>query len=277
MNIGTVALTVANLEASLTYYQQRIGLRLHRRANGVAFLGTGGADLLRLEEKRGARKALGTTGLYHYALLLPSRLDLAFALRHFAETQAMLSGMADHAVSEALYLSDPDGHGIEIYRDRPRKEWEYGNGRLKMTVDPLDVAGLFDSLLHVPQQAWQGLPPDTVMGHIHLHVADIAAAEHFYGDLLGFALVTRYGTGASFLATGGYHHHLGINTWNGVGAPPPPPGSLGLQWYEIRIARDYLPQVLPRLAEAGIPVSESAHGWHLADPSGNGIVLVQEL
>ncbi len=275
MSIGQVALTVANLDASLAFYQHHIGLRLHRRENGVAYLGVGEADLLRLEEKLGARRAMRTTGLYHFALLLPSRSDLAFTLRHFAEMQTMLSGMADHGVSEALYLSDPDGHGIEIYRDRPREEWEWGNGRLKMVTEPLDVAGLFDSLLHVPWQAWQGLHAGTVMGHIHLHVAHIPEAEHFYRDLLGFEVMARYGAGASFLATGGYHHHLGLNTWNGVGAPPPPPGSLGLQRYEIRVAQEYLPQLLPRLAAAGIPVRESGQGWHLADPSGNEIMLVR--
>lgn len=275
MEIGTVALTVANLDTSLAYYQQHIGLRLHRRENDIAYLGAGGADLLRLTEKPGARKALGTTGLYHYALLLPSRTDLARTMRHFAEAQTMLSGMADHGVSEALYLSDPDGHGIEIYRDRPREEWEYVNGRLKMVTEPLDVAGLFDSLLHEPGQAWPGLPAATTMGHIHLHVAHIPEAEHFYRDLLGFEVMARYGAGASFLAEGGYHHHLGLNTWNGVGAPPPPPGSLGLQWYEIRAAAELLPPLLARLADAGIPMSDDAHGWHLTDPSGNRIVLVK--
>ena len=277
MTIGAAALTVANLDASLAYYQEHIGLRLHHREGGVAYLGVGGADLLRLEEKRGARKAFGTTGLYHFALLLPSRTDLAFTLRHFAEMQTTLSGMSDHAVSEAIYLSDPDGHGIEIYRDRPREEWKWGNGRVKMTVDPLDVAGLFDSLLHVPQQTWQGLPQGTVMGHMHLHVASILEAEQFYRDVLGFDLIARYGAGASFLSTGGYHHHLGVNTWNGVGAPPPPPDGLGLQWYEIRVTAVQLPQVLQRLEDAAILVTESEHGWHLVDPSENGIVLVQKL
>lgn len=276
MSIGLVSLTVANLDASLTYYQEHIGLRLHRRENDVAYLGVGEADLLRLEEKPGARRAMRTTGLYHFALLLPSRTDLAFTLRHFAEAQTMLSGMSDHGVSEAIYLSDPDGHGIEIYRDRPKEEWEWRNSRLHMVTEPLDVADLFDTLLHVPQQTWTGLPAGTIMGHIHLHVAHISAAERFYSAMLGFDLMVRYGPSASFLATDGYHHHIGINTWNGVGAPPPPPGSLGLQWYEIRVASEYWPQVLSRLTDAGIPVREGTKGWHLADPSENGIVLVQE-
>lgn len=273
LTIGTVALSVANLEASLSYYQQHIGLRLHRREGDVAYLGTGGADLLRLAEKRGARKSFGTTGLYHYALLLPTRTDLALALRHFAMQQTTLSGMADHAVSEAIYLSDPDGHGIEIYRDRPREEWEFVNGRLKMTVEPLDVAGLFDTLLHMPAQPWDGLPADTRMGHIHLHVSNLAAAEQFYCQLLGFELMVRYGTGASFLATGGYHHHLGINIWNGAGAPPPPPDALGLQWYEICASAAELPQILARLEAAGVPLTPQGTGWRLADPAGNPILL----
>lgn len=276
MRIGTVSLTVANLAASLAYYQDHIGLRLHRRENGVAYLGVGTVDLLRLEEKPGARLALRATGLYHFALLLPSRADLARVMRHFAEKQTMLSGMADHGVSEAIYLSDPDGHGIEIYRDRPQEEWEYVNGRLHMVTEPLDVASLFDSLLHEPQQAWAGLPGKTVMGHIHLHVADIPAAEHFYSNILGFELMVRYGASASFLAADGYHHHLGINTWKGVGAPPPPADALGLQWYEICVQQDLLPQVLLRLTTAGIPVEEDARGWLLADPSGNRLLLVSD-
>ncbi len=273
LTIGTVALSVANLEASLTYYQRHIGLRLHRREGDVAYLGTGGVDLLRLAEKRGARKSFGTTGLYHYALLLPTRTDLALALRHFATQQTTLSGMANHAVSEAIYLSDPDGHGIEIYRDRPLQEWEFVNGCLKMSVEPLDVADLFDTLLHMPAQPWDGLPADTRMGHIHLHVSNLAAAEQFYCQLLGFELMMRYGTGASFLATGGYHHHLGINIWNGAGAPPPPPDALGLQWYEICASAAELPQILMRLEAAGVPLTPQNTGWRLADPAGNPILL----
>ncbi len=273
LTIGMVALSVANLEASLTYYQQHIGLRLHQRKGDVAYLGTGGADLVRLEEKRGARKPFGTTGLYHYALLLPSRADLALALRRFATQQTMLSGMADHAVSEAIYLSDPDGHGIEIYRDRPREEWEFVNGRLKMTVDPLDVADLFDTLLHMPAQPWNGLPADTRMGHIHLHVNDLMTAEQFYCELLGFERVVRYGAGASFLATGGYHHHIGINIWNGAGAPPPPPDALGLEWYEIHASAAELAQILARLEAAGVTAKPQDTGWRLTDPAGNAILL----
>ncbi|MCA9960462.1 MAG: VOC family protein, partial [Anaerolineales bacterium] len=192
ITIGTVALTVANLDASLAFYEEHIGLQVQQRTGAVAYLGVGGPALLRLEERRGARKEMRTTGLYHFALLLPSRIDLALILRHFAQMETVLSGLADHAVSEAIYLSDPDGHGIEIYRDRPRDEWEYIDGQLKLTTEQFDVAGVFDELVGSSRQ-WAGLPAGTVMGHVHLHVAHISPAEAFYRQLIGLDLVTRYG------------------------------------------------------------------------------------
>lgn len=273
ITIGTVALTVANLDASLSFYEERLGLRLHeRQGKNVAVLGVGEADLLRLEERRGARKALRATGLYHFALLLPTRVDLALALRHFAQSETVLSGMADHAVSEAIYLSDPDGHGIEIYRDRPRQEWQYPNGQLKLTTEPFDVAGVFDELLGM-EQAWAGLPPGTTMGHIHLHVAHIAPVETFYRDVIGLDLVTRYGDSATFMSSGGYHHHLGANTWNGVGASPPPVDALGLQWFTLQVQPSLLPEIMMRLETAVIPTTPHDNGWLLHDPSGNPILL----
>ena len=161
ITIGTVALTVANLDASLAFYEEHIGLQVQQRTGAVAYLGVGGPALLRLEERRGARKEMRTTGLYHFALLLPSRIDLALILRHFAQMETVLSGLADHAVSEAIYLSDPDGHGIEIYRDRPRDEWEYIDGQLKLTTEQFDVAGVFDELVGSSRQ-WAGLPAGTL-------------------------------------------------------------------------------------------------------------------
>jgi catechol 2,3-dioxygenase len=266
---------VANLERSLDFYRERIGLQVQRREGNGATLGVGGADLLQLAERRGRRKALGAADLYHFALLLPSRRHLALTLRHLAETETTLAGMADHAVSEAIYLSDPDGHGIEIYRDRPRDEWPYENGRLQMTTDPLQTAPLFD-MVRDDEQPWRGLPPGTVMGHIHLHVSDLAAAERFYRDGLGLDLVVRYGRGASFLSADGYHHHVGINTWAGAGAPPPPPEALKLEWFHLHVAEARWQPLLDRLDGQNVTTTAVADGLQVTDPTGHTLRLIRD-
>lgn len=274
-HMGRVALSVADLARSVAYYERSIGLQVRARTGQTAVLGTAERDLLLLREQPGAQQARGTTGLYHFALLLPSRRELARTLRHLSESETPLGGFADHAVSEAIYLSDPDGHGIEIYRDRPRDAWEYPAGTLKMTVDPFDFDGVLGEL-HDGAPAWSGIAPGTVMGHVHLHVAHIAAAEHFYGDVLGFDLMVRYGRSASFMAAGGYHHHLGLNTWAGVGAPPPPPGSAHLLWYEIALpAAADLHAVQQRLAAHDVPWQQDEAGIRVRDPAHNEILLTQ--
>ncbi|HEX6385964.1 MAG TPA: VOC family protein [Anaerolineae bacterium] len=272
-SIGAVALTVADLGRSLAYYQEVIGLRLHRQEEQTAYLGVGGPDLLILTERPGARAVRGTTGLYHFAILTPSRLALAKSLRRLAETGTRIGGFADHAVSEAIYLSDPDGNGIEIYRDRPREEWPYRNGELQMTTVALDVEGVLAELEGKPW-SWNGLHPDTTIGHIHLHVGNLEEAEAFYTQVLGFDLVTRYGPSAAFVSAGDYHHHIGFNTWAGVGVPPPPDDAAGLRWYEIRLPsaaeRD---RVVARVREAGLAVGERPDGFMVRDPAENGILL----
>lgn len=274
-HIGTVALVVTDLERSLRYYQHNLGLQLHRQENGTAVLGAGGPDLLTLTEQPGARPVQrGHSGLYHFALLVPSRKELARTLRHLIDTRTALGGASDHAVSEALYLSDPDGHGIEIYRDRPREEWQFPNSTLKMTVDPFDFEGVLQEL--GPREApWTGIAAGTVMGHIHLHVAHIPAAEHFYCDVLGFDLMVRYGDSASFISAGGYHHHMGLNTWAGVGALPPSADSARLNWFEIRLPDgEALQQVVKRVQAAGLPSEQITGGWLVRDPAQNTIHLV---
>jgi len=271
--IGAVALAVADLGRSLAYYQEVIGLRLHRQEAGTAYLGVGGPDLLILTEKPGARAVRGTSGLYHFAILTPSRLDLAKSLRRLAETGTRIGGFADHAVSEAIYLSDPDGNGIEIYRDRPREAWPYRDGQLQMTTEALDVEGVLAEL-EGKAWSWNGLHPDTTIGHIHLHVGDLEAAEAFYTQVLGFDLITRYGPSAGFVSAGGYHHHIGFNTWAGVGAPLPPADAAGLRWYEIRLPNAAeVEKVVGRVRQAGLPVDEQGDGFLARDPAENGIVL----
>ena len=272
--LGYIYLTVSNMQRALDFYQNSLGMHLHWRDGQAAGLGAGRQDLLRLLENPAARLAPRTTGLYHFALLTPSRVELARVLRQIIRTEAPIQGFSDHGVSEAIYLADPDGNGIEIYRDRPREEWPFQNGMLEMLVDPLDIQALLGELNGMSED-WAGLDPATTLGHVHLHVSELAVAESFYRDVIGFELMQRFGAQASFLSAGGYHHHLGINTWAGVGAPKPPPDSVGLRWYVIVLpTEESLDRIVAGAQEAGVPLQKRDDGVHLHDPSGNGILLM---
>ncbi len=269
-HIGRVALAVADLERSVRFYTETIGLTLLERGGGIASLGAPDLALLELREQPGISPVRRATGLYHFALLLPSRADLGDALEHFVRVRAPIGGFADHAVSEAIYLTDPDGHGIEVYRDRPRAEWVYPGGRLKMTTDPID----FDGILAARHGDQPVMPAGTMMGHIHLQVADIAATERFYIDLIGLEPVIRYGPSATFLAANGYHHHIGGNTWAGAGLPPAPAEAARLLWYEIRQPdAAALDAIAARLTAAGHPFEQDADGLRVVDPSGIVVLL----
>ena len=268
--VGPVHLTVGDLERSLDYYRAAIGLRELERANGRASLGTGTRELLVLVEEPGARPAHGHTGLFHVALLVPTRSDLARWLAHAARDRVQLTGLSDHFVSEAIYLRDPDWHGIEIYADRPRDVWDGKVGQT-LTTEPLDVESLLGELSDPQSEPFDGLPDGTAMGHVHLRVRAIPETIEFYRDLLGFELTATYGSQAAFLAAGGYHHHLGANTWESAGAPPPPPGTAAL-----RHATIVLPSAAERerlVARLGHRVEEAAEGPLVRDPSGNALVL----
>ena len=271
---GTVALIVADLARSLRYYEQRIGLRVHRQQPGLAWLGAGGEDLLHLIEQPGALPVQrGRTGLYHFAILTPSRAELGRTLRHLAATETPIDGASDHGVSEALYLTDPDGHGIEIYRDRARSEWPVTREGLRMTLDPMDYRGVMAAAGGEGAQ-YAGLHRDTVIGHVHLHVASIQAAEAFYVDALGLDLMQRFQGSASFVSAGGYHHHLGLNIWAGVGAPPPPAAAARLAWYELVLPdAAALHSAIDHLAAAGASVAATDAGWRIADPAQNALIL----
>jgi len=270
--VGPVSLTVADLDRSLRWYAHGLGLEPTRAPNGggVAVLGAGGDDLLVLHEEPGARPVRGHTGLFHYALLLPEQADLARWLVHAAQDRIPLTGLSDHIVSEAIYLGDPDGHGIEIYRDRSRDEWIRDGDELRMSTDPIDV----EDLLGAAEGAPTGVPEGTRMGHVHLHVADIPAAATFYRDILGFDETAHLGDQASFFSAGGYHHHVGVNTWAGVGATPPPPGSAALRHATVvlpdAVQRD---RVVDRAADAGAEPVEVEEGVLVRDPSQNPLVL----
>jgi catechol 2,3-dioxygenase len=272
--IGEVELYVSDLDRAVRYYQEGLGFHLLDRGDGQAILGAGENRLLTLIEKPGSHRASGATGLYHFAVLLPDRRSLARLLYHLAESETPIQGAADHGVSEALYLADPDDNGIELYRDRRRGEWPADDaGRIMMGTDPLDIDDLVMTLKEgVPE--WQGLPEKTVIGHVHLHVRNLLEAEQFYTRVLGFQVMERYGSGAIFVSAGGYHHHIGLNTWAGVGAPPPPADASGLRWFEVLLPdQAALDAVLARLKEANVPVEEQPGGFLVRDPSQNGILL----
>ena len=215
--LGPVRLVVSDLQRSLDYYRSAVGLRLLAGEGTQARLGVGGHELLILDEQPGARSSAGYTGLYHFALLLSERAQLARWLAHAARERVALVGMSDHFVSEAIYLSDPDGHGIEIYWDRPRAIWE-GQVASRMTTMALDVDGLLGELDARRAEPFDGLPADTAMGHVHLKVASIGETVAFYRDALGLGLMAALGSSAAFLSAGGYHHHVGANTWESAGA-----------------------------------------------------------
>lgn len=268
-HVGAVTLRVRDLPNLVAYYRDAIGLRLIREDRGSAELGIDGQVLVRL--LAGATQPSSAAGLFHLAILLPSRRDLANWLRHAAEARIPLEGASDHLVSEALYLSDPEGNGIEIYRDRTRPEWpRKPDGGIAMATDRLDLDKL---LAEAGGGSYAGMPEGTGMGHIHLRVGDTVAAEAFYRDLLGFDLMVHY-PGASFLASGGYHHHIAGNIWGSRGAGPRQPGEAGLDRFEL-VARDEADFVAMReriIAGGG----DEEHGAPtIADPWGNRLVLVR--
>lgn len=228
-HIGQVTLRVRNREQSTTFYRDVLGFE----STSESLRPPGGRVLIELHEQPDAiLKPRRSTGLYHFAILVPSRAALGRSLRRLAEKRWPISGAADHLVSEALYLSDPDGLGIEIYRDRPRDTWRTGpTGELAMATDPLDLQAVHDE--PGADSPWAGLESGTVMGHVHLHVAHLDAAESFYCGRIGFEPMLRGYPGALFVAAGGYHHHLGLNTWVGPGSPPPPANAVGLRSFTI--------------------------------------------
>jgi catechol 2,3-dioxygenase len=275
-SMGPVRLTVADRDRVRDFYRDAIGLSELDSANGGVRLGTGDPGDAPVVELIGDPDApprpRGTSGLFHLAILVPSRADLARALQRVAEAGWRLSGASDHLVSEALYLSDPEGNGIELYRDRQREEWPVRDGVLQMDTLPLDLDGVLSELRR--EDANAGMPPGTRIGHVHLNVGDLTAAEAFYSGALGFDVTVRGYPGALFVSAGGYHHHLGLNTWAGEGAPAPPPGSRGLREFEIVLpTSEAVAAEEDRLREAGFESARESDRVRVIDPSGNGVVL----
>ena len=281
--IGHVSLTVANLENQIAFYQQVLGFQLHWREGNKAGLGAGGADLLRITEEPNVKKIQRVTGLYHFAVLFPNRRELARAVaRLFALKYPNYP--TDHIMTKSTYLDDAEGNGIELYTESPEDgTWKMTNGtfearRADGTIsngrEPLDVNALFshlkeDDRLDVP------ISPETRMGHVHLHVRNADVAVDFYHDLLGFDVMgLAKSFWMAFVSAGGYHHHIGLNTWQGEGAPPPPADAVGLRHFTVELPNQKaLDEVVARIDKAGIPSNQTDDGLLLHDPSQNGVIL----
>ncbi|MFS0690276.1 VOC family protein [Sporosarcina sp. 179-K 8C2 HS] len=267
---GEVVLKVTDLDKLTSFYTEIIGFRvLKKEDNRIVLTADGKNPLLVLEQPEHIiPKEPRRTGLYHLALLLPTRADLGKAIKHFSKNQIPL-GASDHLVSEALYLSDPDGNGIEIYRDREPESWKWQNDFVAMSTDPLDARAIVEES---GNEEWNGLPSGTIMGHVHLHVASLPETQAFY-EALGFRVVTHYPQ-ALFMSTGNYHHHLGLNTWNGAGAPRPSIESAGLKAYTLVYPdEETLAAAIERIEGLGATVASKAGQFVTEDPAGNGIIL----
>ncbi len=281
--IGLVSLRVANLENQLAFYQQVLGFKLHWREGNKAGLGAGGADLLVLTEEPNLKKYRGVTGLYHFAVLFPNRHELAIAIARLSSLKYR-NHPTDHIMTKTTYLDDPEGNGIELYCESPedgswtlkdgkyetrRKDGTWSDGR-----EPLDVEALFkhikeDDRLDLP------VPPETRVGHMHLHTRNLQEAVDFYHNILGFdvmGVVPDFQM--AFVSAGGYHHHIGLNTWQGAGAPPPPVDAVGLHHFTVDFPdQQSLDEVIARVDAAGLPSNRTEAGLLLHDPSQNGVVL----
>ncbi|MDL5362994.1 VOC family protein [Halalkalicoccus sp. NIPERK01] len=258
--VGRVALRVNDLGRLVEFYRDAVGLAVLDRDEGRATLGAGGTGLLELlADPDAPPRGPDETGLFHTAFLVPSRAALGDALARVRE-RWRLDGASDHRVSEALYLSDPEGNGIEIYRDRPRDEWPTKGGRVEMDTLPLDIDALEDQ-----RRGEAGVPDETTVGHVHLEVSSLARARGFYVEGLGLGVRQEWSDAALFLAAGDYHHHVGLNTWNGRTAPA---NGRGLDWFELLVPERALPPLRERLAKEGIEGEDDGQRVVLSDPDG---------
>jgi len=281
--MGYVSLTVANLDNQILFYQRALGFKLHWRENNKAGLGAGGADLLRLTEEPNLKKYRGVTGLYHFAVLFPNRRELARAVARLSALKYR-NYPTDHIMTKTTYLDDPEGNGIELYCESPedgswtlkdgKYETRWADGRWSDGREPLDVDALFKHL-NEDDKLDSSIPPETKMGHIHLHVRDIPEALDFYHGVLGFDIMGHAKEfHMAFVSAGGYHHHIGLNTWQGVGAPPPPPDAVGLRHFTVDLPnQSALDEVVARVDAAGVPYNQTEDGLLLQDPSQNGVIL----
>lgn len=269
LRIGAVALRARDLSRLTDFYSQAVGLNVLDRDTKTARLGAGGVTLLELEDAPGATPDdPRTAGLYHTAFLQPTRADLARWLVHAAQNRVQLTGASDHLVSEAIYLDDPEGNGIEVYRDRLPEEWRWSGDRIQMATDRLDLDNL---AADAGNTTYAGAPDGLRIGHIHLRVGDLVPTQKFYCDTIGLNPTAGRG-GALFMSSGRYHHHVGSNVWHSAGAGKRDEDRAGLSWFAIEAAdaaeRD---AVLKRLKDASVPVTNSTHGPEARDPYGTRV------
>lgn len=274
-HIGPVSLTVADLQRQMAFHQERLGFSLLDHTDHEAMLGAGETPLLHLVEQRGALRPRVATGLYHTAILVPEQRDLGHLLRRIAEMRTPLQGMSDHGTHLALYLADAEGNGLELAWDRPTSEWPMANGTLAFITKPLDARALLNEAVR-DDEPWERLPDGTRVGHIHLTVNDLGAARHFYHDILGFdVMADLQRMGAIFVSAGGYHHHIGANTWTGVGIPTLPADAQGLRYFTVVLpTHQALMALWQRLEAEGIAIEPRDEGLFVRDPSQNGVLLV---
>ncbi|ANU24422.1 VOC family protein [Planococcus donghaensis] len=271
-HVGKVGLKVIDLLKMKRFYEKVIGFEVISEEEDKVSLGVGSKVLVELEVVKGVTPKQGRyAGLYHLAILLPTRESLGKILIHLDQQEIQL-GSADHLVSEALYFSDPEGNGIEIYRDRKPEQWNWNNDKVSMAVDPIDARGLVEEARKFPEP-WNGLPAETVMGHIHLHVSNLDEAKEFYVDGIGLEVVSNLGAQALFLADQKYHHHIGMNVWNGVGIPALPEKEAGLHYYTLMMENEHRSEIAKNLHSMGIEIVEHNDYWEVKDPSGNFIRL----
>lgn len=276
--LGHVHYTTANLDKQIKFYQDILGFQVHWHKNNSAALGAGAEDLLVLTENRDARPSRGTTGLYHTAFLVPTRWELASLLYRIAETRTPIQGMSNHGTHLAIYLPDAEDNGIELAWDFPQAQWPktieemLGNNR---ALYPQELV----SALRDNPAPWEKLSVGTKVGHVHLHVSQLPPTYHFYHEVLGFDIPFEFpGESAIFFSAGGYHHHLGTNVWQGVGAPPPPADATGLRYYTVVLAdATELNTVMDRVHADKISTEAVENGFIIRDPAQNGVLLTTEI
>lgn len=271
----TITLNVENLDAVAGFYAYCVGLHILEKAEGSILLGVADQPIVRLKRLANGLRIRNAPGLYHLALRVPTRVDLANWLRHYRELEMPnWQGASNHGVSEALYLADPEGNGIEITADKPREEWEFqADGRIVVYAERLDLRAL--SLL-ATDDPWVGLPKGSDLGHVHLQVGDIAAAKTFYVDLLGFDLKTELPDSALFVAHGDYHHHIGLNNWHSRNTLPPPLAVYGLSEFSLRMEDQGAFLALRSKVENNNFVEKGEQDFLVRDPSGNHIRIFLE-
>lgn len=269
-----VALKVMDLNRSLEFYQKIMGFKVLEKDEKRAILTANGVNpILTIEQPQNVkRKELRRTGLYHYALLLPSRKDLGKFIKHLRDTQYPIIGASYHGISEAIYLQDIDDNGIEVYADTPVSTWRWKNSFLEMVTKPLDIR---DVMAEAEGETWEEIPEDTIIGHIHLHVSDLEEAEKFYVDALGFDIVTKVPNQATFISTGGYHHHIAFNIWNGKDIPPPSENSVGMKYFSLKLPdQKTRHDIIDKLNGLGYEVKFKDGNFIVKDPAHNAILLV---